>query len=72
MKYIIFEDHRVVIFSNTENHDKMAAAVGGKPVGAGIVLMFDGQVKAAGESFTLGIKSRPEDTAIIQRQMDSF
>ena len=58
-KYTIFKDGRVDIFSKNEIHCFRADRK--NVISAGF---WDGE-KAYGESTTLGVKSRPEDTEII-------
>ena len=68
MKYIIFENDGLpcpVIFSKTVTHSDMANKVKGlgKPISAGFV---SGELTAWGESSSLNLKSRKQDTQLIQ------
>lgn len=71
MKYIIFTGTlhaEPVIFPMVQQHDDMAEALKdrcGKPVSAGFVDITDGVMSAHGESDSLGISSRPQDSQII-------
>lgn len=58
-KYIIFKDGRVDVFSKDKIHAFRADRADVLSAG-----FWDGE-KAYGESTTLGVKSRPEDTNII-------
>lgn len=61
MKYIIFKDNSIKVFDDKEIHFFMAE---GEPVlSAGF---YDNGI-AFGQSTTLGVKSRPEDTEIIKK-----
>jgi len=77
MKYIIFKGYlceEPVIFSKLQNHDDMASLLKGigKPVSAGYIDYDDGgYISAHGRSSTLELESRPEDSEIIDRFMDS-
>lgn len=75
-KYIIWDDglnECVMIFSNHLNHAQVAFSMGIEPISAGFVEFQsnppDPTIKAvvSGESVSLKLKSRPEDSAIIQR-----
>lgn len=74
MKYIVFDDGSVILFSDSEDHKKMSA---GRPVRSAGFCVFEtkrnvfddivcGSVGAFGESKSLGITSMPEDTKIIK------
>jgi hypothetical protein len=74
MKYIIFKGfvcEHPLIFSPLESHYVMAEVLKymGTPVSAGFLTydMDDGDLSAHGESTSLKIKSRPQDTEIIER-----
>ena len=76
-KYIIYDDDLLdvaVIFSNHIQHDSMAMTIGCKPISAGFV-EIDGtkngepRAIAFGESVSLGLKSRPQDSKIIQKML---
>lgn len=70
-KYIIFDDERLeipIIFPMHVQHCDMAHMFRGVNVlSAGFVQLQEGQLVAFGESLTLKIKSRPEDTALLQK-----
>ena len=71
-KYIIFEGplcQEVVIFSSVMTHSNVAICIGHEVVSAGFV-EFSEHPQAYGESVSLGIKSRPEDTARILRHLN--
>ena len=73
MKYIVFQDESSILFSESQSHLCMA---GWKPVkSAGFCLIetyrndFDdirARVSCYGESTTLGVKSNPEDSKILE------
>lgn len=67
MKYIIISQHDLemaIVFDEIIPHVFVAA---GRPVVSAGMCNQDGQ--AYGQSVTLALKSRPEDTGIIQRSM---
>lgn len=76
-KYIIYDDGLndvAVIFPNHVNHNNMAMMLGCKPISAGFVEIDgtksdDPQAVAFGHSVSLGLKSRPEDSKIIQKML---
>ena len=80
MKYIIIERNGLevpILFADFEDHNKIAEALGGvnKITGAGFCQFISGDnykalVKCYGESFTLGIKSKPEDEILINRMLN--
>ena len=74
VKYIIFDDLTVVIFSPIIIHSDMARKYAEKtPQTAGMVKLYDDQVACYGESVTLRIKSDPKrDTDIIKRSLDGY
>ena len=72
MKYVVFSDLFVIVFSATENHDDVARRIGKKPVSAGFVNLHDGELSTSGHSFTLGIDSRAEDAELIRRQLSFY
>lgn len=73
MKYIIFDGklhEEPVVFSTTQNHAQMALMLEpelGKPVSAGFVDLTCGEVSAYGDSESLSIESRPQDSIIINK-----
>jgi hypothetical protein len=75
-KYIILESDRLgivpVIFPISINHSDMRSAfVGGKVLGAGFVDVHNGRLEAFGESITLKVASRAEDSDILNRLVGS-
>lgn len=70
-KYIILENSMLevpIIFPMHVKHCDMAHMFRGINVlSAGFVQLQEGQLVAFGESLTLKIQSRPEDTALLQR-----
>lgn len=69
MKYIIFIDHQVIIFSRNIEHRDIAEQTQGanRVFSAGFVTKHNGQIKCYGNSTSLDIESRPEhDKAIIE------
>lgn len=74
MKYIIIDGSMCempFIFPTLVDHDVMAKMVSnvGKPVSAGFVDIDADGIYAHGKSTSLGIKSRPFDTEVIERHM---
>jgi hypothetical protein len=70
MKYIMFKTGDMdtpVIFPNHIQHKDMAANLKMKPISAGFFTEFAGEVVCYGDSMTLDIASRPQDTDIIKR-----
>jgi hypothetical protein len=72
MQYIIVERLGLEIpfmFPTILNHDDFAEMVNAsKVISAGFVtLNIDNQLRASGDSFSLGIKSRPEDSGLIEK-----
>ena len=71
MKYIVFKhlgDEVPVLFSDIIQHRSMAAIMGltdKQLISAGFVAKTRGEIDAFGESYTLNLQSRPEDTRII-------
>jgi hypothetical protein len=77
MKYIIVRDREekesAIVFPNRITHREVArihSASGTRVVSAGFCQIGD-QVHAWGESESTGLKSRPEDTAIIGADFSS-
>ena len=71
MKYIRTNQNSIIIFSETLNHSDIRGFEG-KPVSAGFVHLHDNELLVRGESFTLNLKSLPEDKAIIARQLHLY
>ena len=76
-KYIIYDDDLLdiaIVFPNHIQHNTMATMIGCKPISAGFV-EIDGtkndepRAIAFGESISLGLKSRPQDSKIIQKML---
>lgn len=72
-KYVIIDNGYVdvpVIFGPLLQHADVARALNGTVLSAGFVRIDqDGKVEAYGDSFSLKIGSREEDTAIIQKML---
>lgn len=76
-KYVIYEDAISdipipVIFPNHVQHiniHQMLDESGEKPLSAGFVYLQDGLLIAHGESLSLGVRSRAEDTEILNRMV---
>jgi hypothetical protein len=69
-KYIIWDDgitECAIIFNNHLKHVDMVFKLMVEPISAGFVLINDSKVVAYGESVSLNIRSRAEDSEIIQR-----
>ena len=71
MKYVIFSMNGIevpVIFTGLTAHSYMTEKLSDwKPVSAGFVSLTEDGLIAYGDSVTLGISSREEDTQIINR-----
>lgn len=70
MKYVILADGKVRVFPREEIHAYQACGCpnsecGGRAISAGF---WDGE-KASGESTSIGVKSRPEDTELIKEHL---
>lgn len=77
MKYIIVRDHEekesAIVFPNRITHREVARihrASGTRVVSAGFCTIGD-QVHAWGESESTGLKSRPEDIAVLGADFSS-
>ena len=75
LKYVMYEDDSVV-FGEGEGklqHSDMKLEGHGKPVSAGFTFIFEVvqgvEITALGDSVSLNLKSRPEDTDIIRRTL---
>lgn len=70
MKYIATKE-TIILFPDYEAHDEMARRCKGIVIGAGFVVRLGGDsienIECIGESVSLGIKSRLEDTEKLQR-----
>ena len=73
MKYIMVEDRygdkSPILFAPSESHANMAFKLNAKVSSAGFVINNLGTVECYGESTSLGVKSDPEDTKILQRYL---
>jgi hypothetical protein len=76
MKYIIIStdhDEKPVLFDSTLPHKAIADGIGARVVSAGRVKVFEFKgkvaVSAIGESKSLGLKARTEDSHLIQKRM---
>lgn len=76
LKYVMFDDSEFLIFPAGMSHDSVVN--GRKPVSAGYVtLSYDEDTKrirayCRGDSFTLSLKAREEDSEIVTRGLRSF
>ena len=66
MKYIRDKFYGPIIFPNSLQHKDVAKALNLTPVSAGFVMQRFGEVKCYGDSFTLNIKSKEEDTELLK------
>ena len=64
MKYLNHKDLGIVIFSPAVTHAQMAARLGGQVASAGFVDVES--QKCFGESVSLNLKSREEDTLLLR------
>jgi hypothetical protein len=74
MKYVILDGYLnelPILFPPEISHDMMSKWLSGMGpvVSAGFVDLVDGQISAHGESQSLGLKSRPQDSTIIESLM---
>ena len=74
MKYICFEYEGMdffVTFTQWVEHDKFAEMFSSdyKPIRAGFVEMIGGRLYCIGESVSLNLKSHPDDSAALRRQL---
>lgn len=79
MKYIVTNydgTESIHLFPSLHRHDEMAKNLLGKPISAGAVLAINNGsgfiLKCFGESTTLGIKSREEDTTLLVEHLECF
>jgi len=70
MKYVITEYKNFAIFSKTTNHSEIGIELFGKPISAGFCHFENGKIKCYGESISLGLKSREEDSDIINEKFN--
>lgn len=73
MKYIIIDDGLVdtpILFPQWVKHDKMLFDRSVKLLSAGFVQIVGSTVEAYGESVSLKVSSRKEDSEIIQRALN--
>lgn len=47
-------------------HQDLLQAISGQVIGAGEMKVVNGKVEVFGESFSLGLKSKPEDALFLQ------
>ena len=71
LKYIITEANGFAMFSPESTHANVARGMEGKPVSAGfcIIDFEENKVRCYGESVTLKLKSRDEDSDIITKKI---
>jgi hypothetical protein len=69
MKYIITKGNQIVIFSSGFSHKEIANKIPDQVVSAGFINIGGNKIECYGESISLGIKSRPEDTDIAIRRI---
>ena len=72
MKYIIVDNGQwdaPVIFDESTQHFTMAANTPGTVIAAGFVRFTTDGLECYGQSISLGIKSRPEDTKLINKMI---
>lgn len=72
MKYIVWQidglPQQLLIFPAADNHsDHKPTHPGVRVLGAGAIQLIGGRMKCFGESLTLGVRSRPEDTIIANQ-----
>ena len=65
VKYIKTESGQIILFPPTISHDKFKQF---KPVSAGFAQIYDEKIACFGVSFSLGLKSDPEDSELATRQ----
>ena len=73
-KYIIFDNELIVyiiVFPDCLQHQNIALLFGdyNKPISAGFISLRDNKAQCYGESVSLKLKSRPEDSKLAQRQL---
>jgi len=67
LKYIRFAGIGFVVFPDTLMHVDVSRGVGHRPVSAGFITWSDNKPVCYGESLSLRIKHRPEDTELLRR-----
>lgn len=70
MKYILTNNNCFAIFSETATHIDMAMGMWGKPISAGFCRRHANGIYCYGESISLNLKSRPEDSEIITKLIE--
>lgn len=67
-KYCMTADNKFVIISKYSglDHSQVALLLADEPISAGFVVEMDNELIAYGQSISLNMKSREEDTQIIQ------
>lgn len=68
-KYIIFAHPMLevpVVFPMHISHADMAKLIQMEPISAGFARLADGELETFGDSLTLKLKARPEDTRLLQ------
>jgi hypothetical protein len=64
-KYIVFESGRIKVWKDYLDYEQMARAVGQTPLRAGFYWYEEGILKVGFGSKKLGLRSAPEDAALI-------
>jgi hypothetical protein len=79
MKYIVTDhggNESIHLFPHTHRHDEVAKGLLGKPISAGSVMAIkngSGMIlKCFGESTTLDLPSRKEDTSLLMEHLEYF
>ena len=68
LKYIVIDDDGIekpIIFTGLDQHGDIALKMGKEVISAGFIAPHDNGMLCYGESISLKIKSRPEDTKMI-------
>lgn len=66
VKYVRTFEDVIIVFCGLLNHDFFADT---NPISAGFISFNDNQCTCYGESFSLKLKSLPEDTKLANRQL---
>ncbi len=72
MKYIVMDNGQwdaPVIFDEAVQHFEMVGYLSGTLLSAGFVVFTPTGLECYGESISLGVKARPEDTELINRMI---
>lgn len=72
MKFLIYEDTGLelpIVFCDVTTHSTMANMINKKIVSAGFCSVVDGNWVAYGDSISLGLKARKEDSNLIDKMM---